>query len=272
MGEAIKCFVCNVKTDDWRNDLRGLKSQHSSTFVTDFIRKILGGFNLTQDIDDATNCICADCLNRFEEYDWTCTMARQYEQELYDLLVRTEALRSSELQGGAADHTDAEEKIEKTFSGGGDPLIEYSEQQIRNDEIDVEDELLKVMVEPLELLMKDKLSDDEQDPEFELDSGAVQNEQDDPDYGCKIEDDSSYEDNEDDDYVPQKRKIKLRKVKIPIVNNDDSDVSVPKKRGRKPKNREPGEMPKPRKKREKKSYECKECEKTFAKLVEYVVN
>lgn len=268
MSETIKCFVCHVKTDDWRNDLRGLKSQHSSTFVTDFIRKILGGFSLAIDIDDASNCICADCLNRFEEYDWTCTMARQYEQELYELLVKTEALRNSEPKGDAANYIDPGEKIEKTF---GDPLTEYSEQPIRNDEVDVEDELLKVMVEPLDLLIKDKPSDDEQDPEFELDSGAVENQQDDPDFGCKIEGDSSYDDNEDDDYVPQKRKTKMKKVKVSIASKEDPNAPAPKKRGRKPKNREPGEMPKPRKKREKKSYECKDCEKTFEKLVEYVV-
>lgn len=271
MSATIKCFVCHVKTDDWRNDLRGLKSQHSCTYVTEFIKKILGDFHLMRDIDDESNTICADCLNRFEEYDWTCTMAKQYEKELYDLIVRTETLCNSEKNGETLDvDSYAEQHGEKHFV---DPLTGFSDQPIQNSEIDVEDELLKVMVEPLDVLItKDKQSDDEQDNV--LDSGAIENQQNDPDFNCKLEGDSSDEEEiEDDDYLPQQRRSKIKRVKNNANNAKLADISAPapKRRGRKPKNRDEQDL-KQRKKREKKTYECKDCEKTFEKLIDFVVS
>lgn len=267
MEKAIKCFVCHVKTDDWRNELHGLKSQHSCTFVTDFIKSILGDFNLMQNIDDESNCICADCLNRFEEYDWTCTLAKQYEKELYDLLVKTESLRRSELKGEV---TDVDPPVNRPFE---DPLIEFPEQPFRSDDLnDDDEELLKVMVEPIDVLppKDDELQD------FAMDSGAIDSTNDDPDFNYKVEYDSNYEDIEDDDYVPRKSATKPRKTKSSIGKIEDStDQHQPKKRGRKPKNKdEQGEQKKPRKKREKKTYVCTDqsCEKTFEKLIDYVVS
>lgn len=270
MDSAMKCFVCHVKTDDWRNDLRGLKSQHSCTFVTEFIKNILGDFNLMRSIDDETNCICADCLNRFEEYDWTCTMAKQYEKELYDLLVKTESLRISELKGEVIDQGPTiygGPTINKPFE---DPLIEYSDQPFPNDDDADDGELLKVMVEPIDVLPpKD---DDIQD--YTVDSGAINDSHDDPDFNYKVECDSnSDDDNQDDDYVPEKTPTKPRKTKTSIAKTETSEARQPKKRGRKPKNKDgiAGEK-KPRKKREKKTYECKDCDKTFEKLIEFVVS
>lgn len=63
---VIKCFVCNIKTDDWRNGLNGLKSQHSDTSIVDFIKQILGDFKSMRNIEDEMNCICGDCLNKIE--------------------------------------------------------------------------------------------------------------------------------------------------------------------------------------------------------------
>lgn len=275
--DITKCFVCHVKTDDWRNDLNGLKSQHSCTLVTDFIKNILGEFNLMRNINDESNCICTDCLNRFEEYDWTCTMAKQYEKELYDLLVKTDELcRSAPKEDAVVIDVDAETKVAKTF---GDPLTDFpTGQPVRNDEVEGEEVLIKVMVEPLDVLIpKYKQSDDEEPTNNEeLDIGAIETQADDPDFDCKAEDDDfSFNDIEDDEYVPPKRKIKTNKVKKPKpmvnVKEEEGETTVPKKRGRKPKNREEQDEPKPRKKREKKSYECKDCEKVFEKLVDFVV-
>lgn len=266
MDGVIKCFVCHVKTDDWRNELQGLRSQHSSSFVTDFIKIILGDFNLMKNIDDESNCICADCLNRFEEYDWTCTMARQYEKELYDLLVKTESLRRSELKGDVSE--EIQPTIERPFE---DPLNELSEEPFRSDDIndDGDDELLKVMIEPIDVLPpKD---DDFQNQD--LDSGAIDDSHDDPDFNYKLEYDSNPDDNEDTDYIPKERGPKSKKSKTSIVKTENVDGQQPKKRGRKPKNKDgsAGEK-KPRKKREKKTHECKDCEKTFEKLIDYVVS
>lgn len=272
---ALKCFVCHVKTDDWRNELRGLRSQHSCTFVTDFIRKILGDYNSKRDIDDVENCICADCLNRFEEYDWTCTMAKQYEKELYDLLVKTEELCCSEVKSGVG--FDVEPQIERPFA---DPLNELAEQSFQNDNIDNENDLVDVMAEPL-LILKDKPSDEEENV---LDSADIENPDDDPNYNCKLEADSNHEDSEDvedvedvedEEYLPTRKNVKTKTSKVANteIGSGLPNMPPPKKRGRRPKNRNgEEEMKKPRKKREKRTYECKNCDKVFTKLVEFVVN
>lgn len=224
-------------------------------------------------------------------------MAKQYEKELYDLLVKTDGLIGASPVADAAPNTDAKTKLAKTFA---DPLTELNdfpiEPSIRTDELEVaggvpdggddaDGDLLKVMVEPLTIMTipKDKPSDDElaDNDEMELpynedlDSGAVENQKDDPDFHCKVEDDdgSSFIDNEDDDYVPQKRQAKRKKAKAaPIGKTEDGAEPVPKKRGRKPKIRDEQTERKPRKKREKKTHECKECEKVFDKMVDYVVS
>lgn len=202
-------------------------------------------------------------------------MVKQYEKELYDLLLKTDELCNTEDKVFAEADIETETKIViKTF---GDPLTDFvTEPSIRNEELDGDEELLKVMVEPLDVpIPKDKQSDDELPYNEELDSGAIETQPDDPDFDCKAEDDdSSFDDNEDDDYVPQKRKIKPRKLTktVTTIKVEDSEEATPrKKRGRKPKNKDGQNERKPRKKREKKSHECKDCEKIFEKLVDYVV-
>lgn len=207
-------------------------------------------------------------------------MAKQYEKELYDLLVKTDALCNSEPKEETTADINTETKISKTYC---DPLTDLSvEQPLRNYELEGDEELMKVMVEPLEVAIpKYKQSDDELLLiNEELDSGAVETQADDPDFECKPDegDDSSFIDNEDDDYVPQKRKaVKLKKLKKPKtdmevnVKMEVSGAPAPKKRGRKPKNKDGQEERKPRRKREKKTYECKDCEKVFEKLVDFVV-
>lgn len=271
MDVTIKCFVCHVKTDDWRNDLHGLKSQHSNTFVTDFIKKILGDYNSKRNIDDESNCICVDCLNRFEEYDWTCTMAKHYEKELYDLLVKTDALCFSEIR--QTEPIGPNPPIVRSFV---DPLTGYVEQTYQVDDTDGDDGVVKMLVEPL-LIPKDKLSDDE---DIAVESGAIENLEDDPDFNCKLEADSNHDSNhdfsDDDDYVPQKRIVKVKKPKTNITKVEDPNAPAPKKRGRKPKNRDvqegSEEVTKPRKKREKRTYECKNCDQVFNKCIEFVVS
>lgn len=85
-----KCFVCNIKTDEWRSGLCGLMSQHSSTLITVLIRSILGSFQLSRNVDDESNCICSDCLSRIEDCDWQRIAAQRCERELYELLLQTE--------------------------------------------------------------------------------------------------------------------------------------------------------------------------------------
>lgn len=261
-----------MKTDDWRNELDGLKSQHSSTFITDFIKKILGDFETKRNVDDQSNCICVDCLNRFEEYDWTCTMAKQYEKELYDLLVHTESLCFTEKKENDEPIDSIEPSIGRPYL---DPLTGFVEVSFRDDDIDGmgDDDLLNVMAEPL-LVPKEKPSDEE---DLALDCDATGNIDDDSDFKTEA---SSNHGQDDDEYLPPKRTPKAKKTKLGAIKVENSDVpapptaaSAPKKRGRKPKNQDGTEdVKKPRRKREKKTYECKNCEKVFDKCVEFVVS
>lgn len=90
MDLHIRCFVCNVKTDQWRSSLCGLVSQHSNTLITVLIRTILGNFQTIRFIDDESNSVCPDCLSRIEDCDWQRLAAQRCERELYELLMRTE--------------------------------------------------------------------------------------------------------------------------------------------------------------------------------------
>lgn len=103
MDLHVRCFVCSIKTDEWRSGLHGLVSQHSNTLITVLIRTILGTFQSNRDIDDELNCICPDCLSRIEDCDWQRIAAQRCERELYELLVRTEkraVLDTAALGGG----------------------------------------------------------------------------------------------------------------------------------------------------------------------------
>lgn len=84
------CYLCNAKTVDWRCNLSEITSQHSKTVLCIFIKNFLGDFESTRKIENERNCICVACLNRIDEYDWLCETVKQKEQEMRDILMRTE--------------------------------------------------------------------------------------------------------------------------------------------------------------------------------------
>lgn len=90
MAHCGTCFVCNAQTEAHRQPLTGLKSQHSDIPITVLIRSILRHYHSIRDVDDATNVICLDCLERFEHCDLQRLTAKRCERELFDLLVCTE--------------------------------------------------------------------------------------------------------------------------------------------------------------------------------------
>lgn len=85
------CYVCNTESSDWRRNFTAIKSQHTQTPISQFIRKFLGDFQSSRHIDSESNCICVECLQKIDDYDWTCQQAVEQEVKIRDLLWTTEA-------------------------------------------------------------------------------------------------------------------------------------------------------------------------------------
>lgn len=86
----VICYVCNKSASVFTQNLTKYKSQHSKTPISDFIRKFLGDFESSRNIDDESNCICSKCLIQVIEYDLTTQKAIEQEKALRELLISTE--------------------------------------------------------------------------------------------------------------------------------------------------------------------------------------
>ena len=86
----VICYVCNEPTDNWRRNFTELKSQHSNMPIVDLLKRFLDDFETQRNIDDESNCICAKCLNRIDDYDCMCVLCAEREKELKELLRATE--------------------------------------------------------------------------------------------------------------------------------------------------------------------------------------
>lgn len=89
--ETVICYFCNVKSEDWRRNLFEVKSQHSGSPIAFFVNKFLGECQSHRSVSEESNCICVECLQKIEEYDWLCTMAKRFESELREVLLKTES-------------------------------------------------------------------------------------------------------------------------------------------------------------------------------------
>lgn len=86
-----KCYICNKESSDWRRNFAEIKSQHTQTSISHLIRQFLGDFQSMRNIDNESNCICGECVQKIDDYDWTCHRAIEQEEKLRDLLWSTEA-------------------------------------------------------------------------------------------------------------------------------------------------------------------------------------
>lgn len=84
------CYVCNIESSNCRRNFAEIKSQHTQTPVSQFIRKFLGDFESLRNIADDSNCICDECLRQIDEHDWMCQQVIEQETKLRDLLLATE--------------------------------------------------------------------------------------------------------------------------------------------------------------------------------------
>lgn len=84
------CYICDKNADEFRSNLTAIKSQHSGSSIAFFINKFLSEFQSDRDVIDPKNGICMGCLQKIEEYDWSCMMAERFEKELSEILLKTE--------------------------------------------------------------------------------------------------------------------------------------------------------------------------------------
>lgn len=99
------CYVCNMETGEYRQSLYELQSQHSATSIAEFIKRFLGDFHTQRNISDESNCICVECLQKIDEYDWACVMAKRFKSELRKILIKTETFFINELKSKNDDKT-----------------------------------------------------------------------------------------------------------------------------------------------------------------------
>lgn len=88
--DSVVCYVCNEKADEWQRNLGKLKSRHSNDSIGFFVKKLLLNIRSQRNVDDESNCICVNCLQRIEEYDWACKVAERYKKDLLQILLKTE--------------------------------------------------------------------------------------------------------------------------------------------------------------------------------------
>lgn len=86
----VICYVCNKESSEWCRNFIETKSQRTSTPIDEFIKSFLDDFPSLRNIDDDTNCICVDCLQQIDDYDWMQQQADQKKTQLRNLLLATE--------------------------------------------------------------------------------------------------------------------------------------------------------------------------------------
>lgn len=102
--EAI-CYICNKTTTNCNQNLNEIKSKHSSTPIAEFVAKLLAEYETDRNLYHPSNCICSECLSKIYSYDWTCVKAKEQESELRSLLMQTESVIKSRLDGHIDDNT-----------------------------------------------------------------------------------------------------------------------------------------------------------------------
>lgn len=239
------CFICNVRTDDWLK-LNEIKSQHTNTRIIDLLKKILGDCDIKRPIDSEINCICSDCLNRIDEYEFLNITLKKHEKQLYDIFQKTETFyldKSTESQTHSKTKHSSIDLLPEVEAGRGDSF-QFRSTTIRKITVGVE-----------------------KNRESNVNSNDI----------IEIEDDSSeYECDVDvDELLPSKilTRSSLKETEIPktsthlkssrqmCTNNDDFEAE----------NEE--DLSRPINKQiQRGMYKCVECGKSIAKKLDFIVN
>lgn len=88
----VNCYICDNTSVFYCKNIFKLKSKHSETPICDFICKFLGQELTRLPSNDVDNVVCAECLNKIDEYDFACMTVERVEKELRDVLLHTESV------------------------------------------------------------------------------------------------------------------------------------------------------------------------------------
>lgn len=86
----VTCFVCDNRTEKWRQNLNKTKTTHSGLPIKVLIQKLSNDIVSQRDLNDESNCICLFCLSQISAYDWMSTKAKEHERNLRSLLLKSE--------------------------------------------------------------------------------------------------------------------------------------------------------------------------------------
>lgn len=84
-----RCYICNSESDHFVPITA--KSKHTETRISEFIQKFLNGNQSERQIENDFNYSCDDCFDKISEYDLACSIAAWVEEELCELLKKTES-------------------------------------------------------------------------------------------------------------------------------------------------------------------------------------
>lgn len=168
----VICYVCNEETSDWHRNLMEIKSKHSKTPIVQFIVKFLADYVSQRNINNESNCICSECLNRIQSYDWMCVKIKEQENELRTLILKTESYFTSKQIKQEFELFNSIESVQGKSSqrDRGDIKFEFVNPDDQIDETENVVEFGQVMVIKPETFVDDGDDDeDEEDDDYKED-------------------------------------------------------------------------------------------------------
>lgn len=142
------CYICNERSTDFRRNFAEVKSQHTQTPIADFVNSILADFNSERNVDDASNCICTECLKRIDDYDLSCQQAIEQEAELRHLLFSTELTLRYTKKASVEIRTEIENHNERALVGGLRDLLGECDIKLEPEDDDTNAKTSMVCAQP----------------------------------------------------------------------------------------------------------------------------
>lgn len=115
----VVCYLCNEPASDWRANFVELYSKHTKTGIIDLFKRFLADFPSQRIIDDDSNRICVNCLDKIDDYDLMLATVAEKEITLRRMLFNTERFFNSRQNQDESevtafgDHLDEKNVIEK---------------------------------------------------------------------------------------------------------------------------------------------------------------
>lgn len=119
------CYVCDKEVHIWRQNICKLKLPHSKRTIGDLLKQFLGDIQPTRNVDNESNCICVECFDRMNKYDWLWTTALKKEEELRHLYLNTEKSHMDDADEVSVLKDDFEDEVKHNVNDEAD--VEFHE-------------------------------------------------------------------------------------------------------------------------------------------------